>query len=385
MRIVHIVSYYHAELKYQEYHLVREQLKAGHEVIIVTSERKYPMPNYEKSFLPTWGQRQMQAGISQDAGATVIRLPIHLEIGSRTWLRGLKRELRALKPDLVHFHGVVQFHTLPILFTQLHKQTRLVVDEHSVETDYSGSKVKQGFFKLWSLLFSKKLQNRAEKIVAISDSSAKVLRNLYGLTSHKVQMIPLGVDTDTFKVDTAFGQQQRAQWKIPNHALVVLYTGKIEAYKYPHLIMDALASVQFQREIHLVFVGNIAVDYQAQMDASRAACAHQCHFFASVGHKELPFVYNACDIAVWPAHQTISTIDASACGKPIICSDYLTERYANENGIGVVPGKFESLQQALQLLLTNDALRLEMGKKGRELVENTMSWKKISDAFLSEL
>jgi glycosyltransferase involved in cell wall biosynthesis len=384
MRIVHVVSYYHIELKYQEYYLVREQIEAGHEVTVITSERKYPVLDYEHTVKSVWGTRVVKSGIEKGSlGETVIRLPIRLEIGARTWLKGLNKNLKQLLPDIVIFHGVVQFHTLPILFSKLQKHARIIIDEHSVMNDYNGSKTKELFFKVWAFFASKTIYKRADKIIGISDSSLEVLKKYYQFKGSKVEMIPLGVDTDMFKPNQILRNAQRQEWGIDEDAFIVLYTGKISKYKYVHLIMDALSEFKTEKKLHLVFVGNINDDYKEQLIESQNSCPFKCHFHTAVNHNSLPSVFNAADIAVWPAHQTISTIEASACGLPIICSDFLTERYKNNNGFGVIPGNLEVLRKLLITFIENNHLRIEMGINGRNMIENEMSWKMISKKYIS--
>jgi glycosyltransferase involved in cell wall biosynthesis len=387
MKIVHIVSYYHDKLKYQEFYLTKEQIAQGHEVVILTSERNYPIANYEKVGKPIFGERIMQVGTYTGShGEKIIRLPVRYETGARTWLKGITATLKAEKPHLIIFHGVVQFHTLSLLFSSFHRQTKVILDEHTVTGDYVGSKPKQYFFKVWSWLFAKKLVKRAHKIIGISNSSIQVLNEYYGMKTEKIQMIPLGVDTTKFKPNAALRITQRAKWDIDPDTFLVLYTGKIVDYKKVHLIFEALAaiklSVDLPKKLVVVLVGNMSDDYtntlMTAIEHSKIAHLH----IKAVSQDDLPAVFNAADLAVWPAHQTISTIEASACGVPIICSDYLTERYANQNGIGVVPGNLDALKSAIQYLITHDQERMEMGRKGSEMVENEMSWKMVSKKFI---
>ena len=92
-------------------------------------------------------------------------------------------------------------------------------------------------------------------------------------------------------------------------------------------------------------------------------------------------VYNAADIAVWPGHTTTSTLDASACGCPIICSDYKSERFKNQNGIGIKDGDLEQLKKALFKLISSQELRIKMGQRGIQLINSENTWEIITDKF----
>jgi len=99
---------------------------------------------------------------------------------------------------------------------------------------------------------------------------------------------------------------------------------------------------------------------------------------------QLPEVYNAADIAIWPDHLTTSTIDASACGCPIICSTYMPERVKYGNGLLVKGGDPTELKLALQKLIEDESLRRVMGKRGIEYVQNELSWTAVAKKFVEK-
>jgi colanic acid biosynthesis glycosyl transferase WcaI len=69
-----------------------------------------------------------------------------------------------------------------------------------------------------------------------------------------------------------------------------------------------------------------------------------------------------------------------AAGKPIICcSSGMPGRYVSETGSGIVvkPGDYEALAESILYLRDNPAIAEELGKYGREYVENNVSIDKI--------
>jgi len=101
-----------------------------------------------------------------------------------------------------------------------------------------------------------------------------------------------------------------------------------------------------------------------------------------IKNDELPEVYSGTDIACWPIEPTASMIEASSCGLPIIGNINLSERYKNNNGIGVKENDISELAEALLLLINDKEKRVEMGKNGRKLIENELSWRIIGQRFL---
>ena len=81
-----------------------------------------------------------------------------------------------------------------------------------------------------------------------------------------------------------------------------------------------------------------------------------------------------------------STIEAMAIGRPIIttnapgCDDTVEE---GVNGFKVAVGDAKALSQKLQILIEDENLRLQMGKKSRELFEKNFTLDKVIDQTFS--
>ncbi len=69
-------------------------------------------------------------------------------------------------------------------------------------------------------------------------------------------------------------------------------------------------------------------------------------------------------------------VEAGACGRPSVATDIPGCRMIlrdGENGLMVTPGDLPALVEALKTLLGNQALRRQMGARGREIVEQEFS------------
>ena len=76
-----------------------------------------------------------------------------------------------------------------------------------------------------------------------------------------------------------------------------------------------------EMDIHVLFVGNFSSGYQDVFDKEVSKSIHPYTVHPHVGSDELVAMYCASDIAVYPVQATISTVEASACGLPIICTN----------------------------------------------------------------
>jgi glycosyltransferase involved in cell wall biosynthesis len=100
---------------------------------------------------------------------------------------------------------------------------------------------------------------------------------------------------------------------------------------------------------------------------------------------ELSEFYRAADIAVWPRSITTSTLDASACGLPVIMSDQekAQERWM-DIGSTYKDGCVASLKATL-LEYQDDARRSATGSVAASRMRARYSWKVIAQAFKQEL
>lgn len=388
MKIVHIAAYYHEPLDngYQVYNLVKQHLALGHEVHIVTCNESNSLKNYEENTRKLGHESSINEGVyTSELGAFVHRLPIAFKVTGRNWWKSYKKTLLNINPDYLIVHSILEFQSLRLLGLANKLHCPVVFDDHTtsnlVRQSWSG---KVAYF-VFRLFFARKIYNLADKIIGISNSCMVVLSQHFGLKGPKVMMVSLGTDTHLYYPDPEKRRTQRQNLNLKKEDILILYTGKVYEDKKVHLLIDALndESVTKGKPITLQIVGTVYDAYQHFLEQKMNHSKNKVILTPSLPKEALPAVYNAADIAVWPAHTTISTLDASACGIPIICSDYMTERYKNNNGIGIADGDLEQLKAALGVLIDDPSLRKQMGNRGIVLVQKENSWEAIAKKFIS--
>ncbi len=388
MRIVSINVHYQDGLGYQDYYLGKSWKEMGHEIHFISSDVHFDYPDYDRTVKHIIGDKYVGVGTFwNDYGVPVHRLKATTRKQTGLiWLRGFEDKLLELKPDIIISHGVFTYQSIRLLYLTNKLNCPIVFDDHTTINVLRKSFSSKIVFMLFRMLFAKKMLKVAHKIVGISDSCMSVLDKTFGLKGSNVVMIPLGTNTNLFKQDEDLRNKYRDFLGVDSKTIVVLYTGKIYEGKKVDLLMDALndITVTQNKNIVLHIVGAISDEYKEYFDAKLKTFKHKIIYRNTVSQQELPEIYNGADIAVWPAHTTTSTIDASACGCPIICSDYMKERYSNQNGFGIEEGDISELKKALKKLINNKTLRNEMGKMGKELIENSLNWDKIAKRFIEK-
>lgn len=387
MRIISINVHYQDGLGYQDYYLGKSWKAMGHDVHFISSDWHFDYPDYD-SVKHIIGDKYVGVGtFINEYGVPVHRLKATTRKQTGLmWLRGFEEKLLELKPDIIISHGVFTHQSIRLLYLKNKLNCPIVFDDHTTINVLRQSLGSKLVFTLFRKFFAQKMIEVAYKIVGISDSCTGVLNKTFGLKGDKVVMIPLGTDTNLFKQDSDLRKKYRSFLGVSDETIVVLYTGKIYEDKRVDLLVDALndETVTKNRNIVIHVVGVISAGYKVYFEEKLKTSKHKVIYRNAVSQQELPEIYNGADISVWPAHTTTSTIDASACGCPIICSDYMKERYSNDNGFGIKEGDINELKVALKELIKNKSLREEMGGRGKKLIEDTLSWNKIAKQFIDK-
>jgi len=384
MKIIHLCDYIQPKLGYQEYYLAKEHAKMGHEVTVVTSDRYYPFKDYKNTVEKILGPRIVGVKTEKIDGFKIIRLRTLFELGTRVWLCGLEKEIKKINPDIIISHGMQDFNVLRAALYNKKKKYRLICDDHSLFSEEKKGIIGMLYYNIYPY---KLILKNSDKLVGVADEVVEYIHRLYKFPKNKITMIPLGADSDKFRFSEKLRTKFRKENNISQDNVVITYTGKINKLKGPHNILLALEKIKDKLNLPVVvlFVGNIDTDYEQlfleQKDKFNSNKIKAIHIPA-VSNSELVSIYSATDIAVWPRQASLSMIEAMSCNVPIICCDFLTERYKNENGIPIKEDNIDQLANAIEKLVNYPNKRKEMGKKGRELVEKELSWKAVAERFL---
>ncbi|RKY12510.1 MAG: hypothetical protein DRP65_00965 [Planctomycetota bacterium] len=383
MRIVHLIAYIQPKLGYQEYFLAKEHAQMGHDITVVTSDRYAPFPDYNNTIFPLLGKRIVGSGRYQCDGFKIIRLKTVFEIGCKVWLKGLRPVILKLRPDIVICHGMTCFYSNQIISLKKKMGFKLIYDDHSLPWV-----AKRGITgKLFYFFFDfEEMSLCADKIIGIADGCVDVIVEKYNIPRERVEMVPLGADTELFKFEKKLRRDFREKYDIRDDEIVIVYTGRMNLPKAPHNIILAVNNLRnsLNKKVVLLFVGNMEESYRDIFRIHAQSVENFARVIATgmVENTELVRIYSASDIGVWPMQATASTIEALSCSLPVICVDTVKERCKNQNGIAVREGNMEDLTTAILKLVNNDELRIEMGKRSRQLVEKELSWKIIAQRFL---
>ena len=392
MKIVHVTDYFHPLLGYQDTFLALAALRQGHDVSVVTSDRYRPFESYDETTGPLLGPRRVGAGRRLEHGIDVLRLPVVLEVHFRCWLSGLAKAVQSLHPDLVIVHGLTtgQASRLARMKRRASVERRapfsLIVDDHMVPgRDRSVlGRVTYGIFRHFG---ARSILREADAIVAVTASTKRFMMQNYGFAETDISVIPLGADTTLFRRRLDRRAELRRKYGYASTDVVFIYAGKITKSKGVDILVSAaLEAMESHLPMKVMIVGDgpEAFTRAVRRRIDAAGRTADFHWHPPVLNRDLPDLFSVADVGVWPARSSLAMIEAQSCELPIIVSSFpaAAERVRDRNGLIFAEGETHGLANAM-LSLMDEAIRREMGRRGRAIVQSDRDYRVLSDRFLA--
>jgi len=201
-----------------------------------------------------------------------------------------------------------------------------------------------------------------------------------GVPSRHIALAPHSVDTVRFAADSARHEDQAAQWRqelgIAPEALVILFAGKLQPKKNPHLLLDAFNAME--ERAHLVFVGNGELEGELK---AQAVAHERVHFMPFQNQSIMPAVYRLGDVFVLPSQGPEETWglamnEAMASGRAVIASTRVGGACdliaSGENGWIFESGDRKGLADLLRQAV--DCGRATLHRMGRAAQERSVNW-----------
>ncbi|MFQ5600092.1 MAG: glycosyltransferase family 4 protein [Candidatus Krumholzibacteriia bacterium] len=203
---------------------------------------------------------------------------------------------------------------------------------------------------------------RSLPFCAVSESTAAELTSS-GFDPGKVRIIHNAVDHDVYT-------RSESVAKIPGR---IVYLGRVKRYKGIDIILRSLVQVrQEMRDAHLVVVGGGDDRPRLERITRELGLGGSVRF---LGHVETPVKIRQlreAQVMVTPSPKEgwgVTTIEANACGTPVIASDVPGLRDAvldGETGLLFPFGDVPALSDRITRLLNDEALRRELTAKAIE-------------------
>jgi glycosyltransferase involved in cell wall biosynthesis len=243
----------------------------------------------------------------------------------------------------------------------------------------------------FSHMLSRWLFRRVDTVIAISQNTRQGLLEIG--SPRRCEVIPFGVDLETHLVPEAETQLQKRLGIAKNTKVVFALGRLVERKGFKHLV-QAMVKVTCRTPACLVIGGS----GPCREDLSALAATlglHDIVFLPGfITAEDLPLFYQGSHVFVLPSIEDaageteglgVVLLEAQVYEKPIIGSrvggilDIIED---GKNGFLVEPEDEETLAERIITLLTNEALASQMGRVGRERLEQRFSWKYVTSRLI---
>ena len=302
------------------------------------------------------------------------RLPLSLmvipegEYGPLSIALGLSKQLRSLRPDIVHTHKYKDS-VLASVIARCLRVPYVVRVVHGMPEPFKGLKN----LKMAAYTFMDKLVTRwfVDKVVAVSSDIHTVLSRMYG--RDRVVQIHNGIDLETVRVTTD-RSIKRKEWHIGENVVLIGTAGRLVPVKGHTILLRALHTVaERHQNVRLLLVGDGPLRDSLKVEAIQLGLEEVVIF---AGHQEQSYDFiDMMDIFVLPSlHEGIPMVllEALALKRPVVASrvggipevvsDHVSGRLVN-------PGDDTALAVGLEELIQDRHMAASLGVAGRNRVE----------------
>lgn len=380
LRIIVITDWFSEKMGYAENCLPKAMAALGHKVHVITSDAQvyFDSPTYKETYEAFLGPAVVPCGVKGLDGYTLHRLP-HARWRGHLRIQGLQKKLRELRPQIVQTFDAIALTTYEAALIKPLIHFKLFTGNHVVASVFSPARGAVMIGKkrrrwLLGVIFPGRLTSLfTEKCYAATVDAADIAVRFFGVEAGKVEVDPLGVDTDLFSpaVDSA-AQEARAglrqQLGFAQTEIVCIYTGRFSGAKNPLCLAQAVEELRAQgAPFRGLIIGS------GEQEAAIRGCP-ACVVRPFVPVRSLAQFYRAADVAVWPTQESTSMLDAAACGLPIVVSNrVIAVERVQGNGITYHEGSVADLMRAL-LTLHAPGVRDRLGKAGATKMAQQYSW-----------
>jgi D-inositol-3-phosphate glycosyltransferase len=238
-----------------------------------------------------------------------------------------------------------------------------------------------------------------DRVIATCPNERRELIADYSAPASRIEMIPLGVDTELFRPVDRNLARQRIGHGLTENDTVLVYVGRILPRKDIRCVVQALALLAEAEDASRPPVKLLVVGGESRLpdETSTPEIGTLRRLAADLGvserviitgkrdRPELRDYYSAGDVMVttpWYEPFGLTPLEAMACGQPVVGTDVggisFTVRHG-ETGLLVPPRSPEKLADTLRMLLHDRAQRNRMGASGRHLVQREFTWRMVAN------
>ena len=235
---------------------------------------------------------------------------------------------------------------------------------------------------------AKREVQKADKIIAVSESTKSDLINLYKINPDKIEVIYSGVGKQFSQIKN---NQKKIKLILRKYNLpheFILYFGTIEPRKNLIGLIKAFEVLK-DKNCKLVIAGTKGWLYKDILKTAKESKKRKDIIFTGfIEESDKPYLYNLSKIFVYPSFFEgfgFPPLEAMACGIPtIVSSNSSLPEVVGNAALMINPMNIDELAWAMDILLSDENLRKKLIKDGLKQAQK-FSWQKCAQKTLDIL
>lgn len=275
--------------------------------------------------------------------------------------------------DVFHLTGVGVPLTIQFLLEHrvVGSTTPIVVSDHSTTDTGIRNGVSQKLYFAWLRMMLLPLRSRINVLLSFSDESADLIRGRFGLGGTRTEIVKLGYDPSVFR---PLSFREKCEF------YRIGFAGKIVEAKRLDVLIKAIGNCGSRDTIELVVAGLADAASELKERLFNQAKQLNVRLVAQplLDPEHLCSFYNSLDLAVFPGSISITTLEASGCGIPILLYESIAGLECRvQNGRGLLfsdRGELTKLISQTMRSPETDEVRLQRAERTAE----EFGWKNLS-------
>jgi len=382
MKIVHIIGFFQPEYGYEEYYTALNQVKLGHEVHVITSDRIVNIPTRPLK------ERIKGVGKFEEDGIIIHRLPTFFDKINDfiiTW--GVSKKLKFINPDIVHCHGARQLGQFQAARKKSKLGYKLIVDHHDFvhPGHFLHPELEKSFKNFLSILEYKTFRKwlghyilfKADQIIAVVPECKEHLIDFFNIKSDRIIVNNLAVETSLYKF-TQFGRSSiRKKYNINDNEFVLLLAGWFARRKKVELYIQLVEKI-VNENIRLLIVGTFDKGYKKEIIelVKKKNLEDKIIFAGKIDRLLLKNYFSACDLAIYLYNASVVWLEIMSCGVPLMgpVETQLNHLLVSKE-TSIRMGDINQAYKKIIFLRNNKILRKRLGEQSTKLVQQNFSYK----------
>ncbi len=167
----------------------------------------------------------------------------------------------------------------------------------------------------------------ADRLIANTSTEAAELETLYGARPDQVDIVAPGVDLGTF--NSIDRPRSRRRLGFPRNAFHIVFAGRIQKLKGPHVLVEAVADLLARRpdipvQVSIIGSGSGSEALELQPMINRLSLRDRVRLYPPVLPAQLAHWFRAADVVVMPSFSEsfgLVALEAQACGTPVLAAN----------------------------------------------------------------